>query len=283
MSTQHKYSIYPSLIDSFTGWVDSDRLWGEFWGYSENPSMTAEEFEQKQYQSLLNSINRVPIPWEETEAMDRGSAFNEVVDCMILGKKSEKMAIERVYEPIFGMADAGVGLRPNLQITGYTTKVVAVKATYNNRTFTFPISLCREFAAYLTDADVQMRVDAILPTKYGKVLLYGYADAVMPFSIHDIKTTSRYAVGKYRHNWQHIVYPYCLAQMGVSATAFEYNVAKLQTNKDGAVTGCETFTETYNYNPATDYPRLVDVVERLIEFLEVNRDKITNSKIFNIQ
>lgn len=259
MSTPHKYALYPSLIDSFTGWVDSDRIYEEFWGFSENPSLTAEEFEQKQYQSLLNAVNRIPIPWEETEAMDRGTAVNEAIDCMMLCKKSEKMELT---------SDKQAG---------------TITANYNNRTFAFPISLCREFAAYLADAAVQARVEAILPTQYGDVLLYGYADALLPFSCHDIKTTTRYTAGKYRHNWQHVVYPYCLNKMGVVVSQFEYNVAKLSVSKTGgSVTGYETFTETYNYRPEVDDARLVGVVERIIEFVEANRDKITNKKIFNI-
>jgi hypothetical protein len=260
MPSQHKYRIYPSLLDSFTGWVDSDRIYEEFWGFSENPSLTAEEFSEKQLQSLINSINRIPVPWEETEAMDRGTAFNEVVDCLIENRKSEKMELK---------SDKTVG---------------TIAATYSNRTFVFPMALCREFASYFAGASTQVFVEATLPTRYGDVLLYGYADELLSFSCHDIKTSTRYSVGKYRNNWQHVVYPYCLNRMGIAISLFEYNVAQLSVSKtDGSIVKYETFSETYNYRPEVDDPRLTDVVERFIEFLEANRDKIDNKKIFNIQ
>jgi len=42
------------------------------------------------------------------------------------------------------------------------------------------------------------------------VLLHGWIDALGPNVIYDIKTTSRYAIGKYLKNHQHRVYLYCL-------------------------------------------------------------------------
>ena len=97
----------------------------------------------------------------------------------------------------------------------------------------------------------------------------------MPLSIHDIKTTSRYNAFKFRDHWQHIVYPYCLHQEGSKrVTLFEYNVVKW-----GKVN--ETFTEPYNFNLARDTEKLLNHCESFIEFLENNRDQITDKKIFN--
>lgn len=254
MNPQPKYRFYATLLDAFEGYLHSDRIYGEYWGGSDNPAKTAEEFEAEQFQGLIDRINRVPF---DSEAADRGTVFNEIVDCMILGRKSEKMQIA---------SDKVAG---------------TITATYNNRTFTFPITLCREFADYYRGATPQILVKAILPTRYGDVQLYGYIDELLPLSVHDIKTTGRYSVGKFRHNWQHVVYPYCLIESGNPIYDFEYNVAALTFNPtDGQLVKAETFTEAYRFDPEADIPRLTEHCELLIKFLEANRHLITDTRIF---
>lgn len=248
------YRFYATLLDAFEGWLNSDRIYEEYWSFSDNPSKTPEEFAAEQYHSLLDRINRVPF---DSEAADRGTVFNEIVDCIILGRQSQKMPI----------------------ISNKTTDTIT--ATYNGRSFTFPVSLCREFANYFKGATSQVWTEATLPTRYGDVLLCGYIDELMPLCVHDIKTTERYAVGKFRHNWQHLVYPYCLIQNGNLIFDFEYNVAKLTCSRtDGSITKAETFTETYHFVPETDVPRLTEQCELFIEFLEANRHLITDKRIF---
>lgn len=245
-----KYLIYATLLDSLQSWLSSSEIYQEYWGYSEDPQKTEDEFEKEQFQSVINRINRVPMLWDDSEAADRGTAFNEVIDCIIENRKSEKMELKSSKE------------------TGLIT------ANYNKRTFIFSIKLIQEFAEYFKGAITQVHTEAVLPTKYGDVLLCGYIDELMPLSIHDIKTTSKYKVGKYRNNWQHVVYPYCLNQNGNKINDFEYNVAVL-------VGATSTFVEYYNYIPERDVPRLTLHVEKLIEFIELNKHLITDKKIFN--
>jgi len=102
-------------------------------------------------------------------------------------------------------------------------------------------------------------------------------DELMPTSIHDIKTTEKYKAGKYRNNWQHVVYPYCLNEWENNVRDFEYNVAVF--GKTGLY---NTFTEYYAYNRDRDAKRLTIHVESFIEFLEANRHLITDKKIFNL-
>ena len=250
--SQPRYNIYATLLDSFQGWLSSSEIWHEYWSFSDDPSKTEEDFEKEQLQSLLNRINRVPLPWEDSEAADRGTAFNEVIDCLIAGRKSDKMEM---------VSNKETGL---------------IQVSYNKRIFYFPIALCREFAEYYKNAVSQVYVEATLPTKYGDVLLYGYIDELMPSSVHDIKTTSKYKAGKFRNNWQHIVYPYCLIENGNNVSEFEYNVAMF-----GSGNSYSSFTEHYRYLPEKDLPRLITVVENLIDFIESNRNLITDKKIFN--
>jgi hypothetical protein len=248
-----KYRFYATLLDGFQGYLSSSEIYQEYWGMSDDPKKTEEEFEEEQFQSLINRINRVPMTWEDSEAADKGSAFNEAVDCIIAGKQSEKMILKSNKE------------------SGTIT------ADYNKRTFIFPLALIMEFANYFKGGVSNVFTEGVLPTKYGDVVLYGYIDELMPFKIHDIKTTSKYKAGKFRNGWQHIVYPYCLNLEGNKITEFEYNVAVLGTNNNYS-----TFTEFYRFIPGRDEVILTSHVEALIEFIETNRNLITDTKIFNL-
>ena len=265
-----KYLFYATLLDGYQNYLSSSEIYQKYWGFAEEPEFSEEEFQQKQFQSLIDRINRVPF---DSEAADQGTAFNEIVDCMILKCKSDKMQIEKVFEQPNGIEpNTGETYRPNL---------VGIKAIYNGREFQFPISLCLEFANYYKGAIPQVRTEAVLSTRYGDVQLYGYIDELMPTAVHDIKTTKSYTAGDFKNHWQHIVYPYCLNANGNKVTDFEYNVAAINRTKYGM--NYEIFTEFYAYNADIDIPRLVAHVEGLIEFIEANRSLITDKKIFNQQ
>lgn len=248
---QPKFKFYATLLDTFTGYLKSDVVWGKYWGFSENPPHTPDEFKDLQFQRLIDTINRVPF---DSEAADKGTAFNEVVDCMIENRKSEKVQVERLLSDMQDGRQAIIGLR----------------ATYKNRQFDFPISLCREFADYYKGALTQQRVEAILPTCFGNVLLYGYIDELLPMSVHDIKTTGSYYVGKFKDHWQHMIYPYCLMQNGNDVRSFEYNITDFKS----------TYTESYTFVPERDIPIITDHCEEFIRFLNDNRDLMTDKKIF---
>ena len=264
-SQQPKYRFYATLLDAFTDYLSSDTLWEKYWGWSDNPPHTPEEFKEKQFRELIDRINRVPF---DSEAADRGTAFNEVVDCLIEHRKSDTVQVERVYkmEREGGCDNFG---NPMYYEEYPTNEVIALKATYKERAFTFPIALCREFAEYYKGALTQQRVSALLPTTFGPVEVYGVIDELMPLSVHDIKTTSSYYVGKYKDHWQHIVYPYCLIQSGSDVRLFEYNVTDFK----------QTYTESYTFVPERDVPRLTEHCENFIRFIGDNRNLITDKKI----
>lgn len=269
---QPKYRFYATILDAFWGYLNSDAVWEKYWGWSENPPHTPEEFHELQYQELIDRINRKPF---DNEKADRGTVFNEVIDCMVEHRKSEMMQIEKVYkvQRIGACDETG---KPLYYDEIPTNTVIALKATYNNREFTFPISLCREFADYFKGALTQQRVEAILPTAFGDVLVYGFIDELMPATVHDIKTTGSYTVGKFKDHHQHLVYPYALMQNGSDVRTFEYNIVEF--NKGGYVV--DTYTETYVFKPERDIPILTNHCEEFIRFLEENRDLITDKKIF---
>ena len=251
---QIKYKFFATLLDAFRNYLQSDAIYEKYWGFSDEPPHTQDEFKVEQFQNLINTINRVPF---DSEAADKGTAFNEIVDCIVLHKKSEKIDVSYV--------------------TDETGKKIGLQAVYNERTFQFPIELCLEVSRYFREAIPQQYVEAILPTRFGEVLLYGYIDYVAPFCTHDLKTTSSYSVGKYRDHAQHLVYPYCLWKNGADVELFEYNVVELGKKM------WQTYTETYTFVPDRDVPRLTTWVEDLIDFIEEHRDLITNKKIFNLE
>ena len=240
---QPEYKFYATLLDAFTGYLRSDAVWERHWGFSENPPHTPEEFREQQFRELIDRINRVPF---DSEAADRGTAFNEVVDALVEHRRPQGMDVER------------------------TPDGAAYAVAYNDRRFTFPIALCREFADYYRGALAQQRVSALLPTCFGMVEVYGVIDELMPLSAHDIKTTGSYWAGKFRDHWQHIVYPYCLLQGGSDVRLFEYNVTDFR----------QTYTESYTFVPERDVPLLTAHCEEFIRFLQDNRDLITDKKIF---
>lgn len=238
-----KYKLYATLLDSFESYLSSSRIYNMYWGFSENPKLTEDEFEKQQFQDLINRINRVPF---ESEAAEKGTAFNEMIDCIIENRQSDKYKIESIREHD-------------------TINVRNEKWEFN-----FPLKLSSEIAKRLSGALTQQLVSGVLPTKYGDVLLYGYLDEMLPFKVVDIKTTGKYSAFKYRDNWQHKVYPFCLNNNGILINDFEYVVTDFK----------KVYTEFYTYNPDRDFALLQGFCERFIEFLEANRHLITDAKIF---
>lgn len=245
-----KYLFYATLLDSYEGYISSSRIYQKYWGFSENPPKTEAEFEQEQFQSLIDRINRVPF---DSEAADRGTCFNEVIDCIITKSVSEKVQMKSDKESN------------------------TITAHYNNRVFVFPLNQCLNIARGYQGAVPQVLTKGHLETKYGIVELYGYIDELMPLQIVDIKTTARYQAFKFRDHWQHRVYPYCLSQEGVNIPDFTYDVYVM--NNSNSIT--ESHQEFYSFVPERDIPSLISHCEGLIEFIELNRQLITDKKIFN--
>ena len=245
MSQPLSYLIYPTLLDSFQNYLRSDEIYDTYFGRSENPKFSLEEFEQKSFQDLIDRINRVPF---ESEAADKGTAFNEVIDCLIENRKP----------------------REDMEFHSDRKKGVIV-AKFKGYTFEFPLKICLEMRDNLKGGLTQIRVSAPISTRFGIVELYGYLDILLPMKVVDIKTTSRYSAFKYKSNTQHLVYPYCLIESGDLVYEFEYYVTNFK----------QIWRETYIFDYERDVPILMDVTENFIEFLEENRGLITNTRIFN--
>ena len=258
------YNIYPSLLDKFQRLQDTEADFESSFNEGEDGyKQSFEEMYAANEQALIDSVNRVdkgPI-----EAADKGTCFNEIVDAILHGRGSsrEDVTIERHEDPTWGQC---------------------IKAEMNGFIFLFDTGFCKGTARYFAGAASQVRTEAILPTKYGDVLLYGYIDELRGQTVYDIKTTKSYdSAEKFANGWQRRVYPYCLNTSGdAQVNSFEYTCYQLQGGgvRSPLING-EQFREVYPYDHAQATAELQAVCEAFIEWLEEHREQITDKKIFN--
>ena len=267
---QPKYRMYPSLLDKFETYLRADEEADSFFNIDNETGeykRSPEEIEAELKQSLIDAINRVLF---SSEAADKGTAFNALVDMVI--HKEKHVPSERAPYEIIGDIETNL-----VQVTFPATELAPM------RNFLFDRRWVIEQARYFDGAVSQLYVSAILPTKYGDVELYGFIDELKRDVVYDIKTTSSYSFGKYEHGWQRHVYPYCLIASGEmqSVSAFEYTAYALKggSSRNPVISGTR-YPEYYTYNHDQTVKLLTAHVERFIEFLEANRELITDKKIF---
>jgi hypothetical protein len=225
---QPKYKFYATLLDAFQWYLTSE---------SDNA-----------FEDFINKLNRVPF---SSEAAEKGTAFNNLVDRLLSG---ESFQMEKSLE------------------LSYTEAKGERFINYNG--FQFKEAIVKHFVDAYEGASIpQVFTKAPLETNYGTVELYGYIDEVMRDSIEDIKTTKNYTFPKYLHNFQHLVYPYCMNEQGLDMNRFVYRVTDFNN----------IYLEEYLFNKERDTLRLKNHCERLIEFIELNRDIITDRKLFALE
>lgn len=199
-------------------------------------------------EQLLNKINRVPFT---SEAAAKGTAFNNLIDALI--DACQHSNLNEIYKTYLATPNEG-------------------KIFYEG--FEFKRYIVEHFFEALKYSNTQVFTKAMLDTRFGEVELYGFIDNLLWGSPSDIKTTSRYEFPKFLGNWQHLVYPYCLIRgtgvMPNSACIFSYRITDFNN----------IAREDYIYVEERDLPKLRSFIEHFIDFLEANRDKITDKKVF---
>lgn len=282
MSTP-KYRIYPSVLDKFQKFLDSDLVAEEFWNKDSEGDykLSPEEMSVQLEQELLDCINRVPH--DPSEAADKGTAFNEIIDCIIENHPCEREDMEIFYSNSFRVLD--VYGNPNdpetCDVEHHDECKPNIQVKFNGWDFYFDSFLCKNVARYFKGCIPQYTCSAILPTIYGDVELYGHVDYINTNKIHDLKTTKNYTFGNYEKYWQRHLYPYCLIESGEmqEVTEFEFTVVKWRERKNEPISG-EMYKEAYTYSHEASSKALKGICESFIEWLEANRDKITDKKIF---
>ena len=248
--TDIRYRIYPSLLGYHTEYEEAEATWEKYWGFSDDPPYTPEQWREKKRQDLIDRINRVPL---ELEVADKGTALNALTDWLACRRTTKGVELDE--------------WRKGEDLLGW-------KVLYNGRIFHFPKALCEKCREEFTGCVPQVFVRGEFETDGGGVELYGFADYVRMDKVSDMKLTTSYSHGKYRTGWQHIVYPLCLRQMGSDIRLFEYYVAVVETAAWGV------YREDHFLRPEEDGLRLRQKLEDFILFLERNRERITDRKIF---
>lgn len=297
-----KFNIYPSLLDKFQELLDYQEVAEQPWNKVSEAAhargehldkevddyiLSPDEMAAKIEVELINTINRCPK--EPNEAADKGTCFNEVIDCLINNAPTKRLDL-------------------SIRSIKRQDKNTLIEAKMNGFTFYFDANMCKAVAEYYKGAICQYLVSAPLDTKYGEVNLYGYIDEWVGDIIYDIKTTSMYNFGKFSDKTQKLVYPFCAIESGLvgNIEQFEYSVFKWTKTKDYItevvhcdgltdnmddyyktidkpieVHSAEFFPECYTYNHSQATQKLRMICERFIEWLESRKDYITDKKIFN--
>lgn len=241
-----KYVFYPTLLDVFQSYLDSDVIWNKYWGRSLVPKITLNEFKENQKQKVLDTINKVKR--EPNILADRGTVFNEIVDCLREKGDPEKIKFHIDNKFAYGKT--------------------------NDFSFQFFLSDCNTVAEFYKSALPQVKCESYIDTNYGKVRLFGYIDELTFSKIYDIKTTQKYNMGKFCQNWQHKIYPFCLKNEGLDLKEFVYDIVVMDDNNKIISRHFETYI-------IKDEEQLIrQYCERFINFIEENKELISNRNIF---
>lgn len=277
METQPDYRIYPSLLDKFQDLLDYESIAEEYWNKvseaakerGEYPDsevgdykLTPDEMYDKIEMELIDSINR--CPHRANKVADKGTAFNEIVDCLIEHRKSTNPEC-RIYSTV----------------NGNGTNVI--RAEINGFVFDYDISLCKEVAGLYKGSLPQYLVKAVMQTEYGNVELYGYIDEWVANHIEDIKTTGEYTFGKFRRKWQRHVYPWCAIEAGLTTEveSFTYRVIEWAYQRQGEPLRAKSITpETYTYDHIDSERQLRSFIHCFLSWLDSRRHLITDRRIF---
>lgn len=274
-----KYKFYPSLLDKFQQYIDLD--YENYWlmdtsgrwhkNYDESTGeyiLPADKLEEHAKKELIMAINREGT--DISMAADKGSVFNEIVDCIIMKKKSIR-------------SDISILSSKSYYIDKSEITHPCIYGKMHDFEFVFDKTLCTQAANYFKDSLCQVYTDGILGTSYGDVLLYGYIDYLREDKVYDAKTTKHYEFGKFQNYWQKHVYPYTLIESGkcTNIASFEYSVFLLKggTDKQPLISG-SFYPEVYVYDHDDSRKRLRYICEHFIEFLQENKSLIKDRKIF---
>lgn len=242
--------IYPSLLDSFTNLLNAEETWDKYWGQSANPSISLHDYLVQSKQAFFDGLNRVKT--EPIEAADRGTCLNEIVDDIIMNKKSKRCDYEII---------------DNGKVRGYS-------ASMNGFTFFYPMQIVEEYVKLYRYGIAQVLTSANIETSHGVFNLYGFIDYLNPLSVHDMKTTGSYNLFKFKNHWQHKLYMYCLRENGASCDTFYYDVTVF--DKKG---GFEFHREMYTWNESYK-KELEEICDMLYDFINENRSLVTNENLF---
>lgn len=308
---QPNYVISPSLLDAFQRMVDTKAedffyqdetgAWHLNWNETEETlHYSEEEVDALLKQEFIDKVNKVYTP--PSEAASKGTAFNEIVDCLVKKCRptNEGIIIKTIrsgqdlfdarlkkacYEADLKGSDVvPEEMKPDESLAQFTKiGVPFIYVALDGFEFFFDKEFCLEAAEYFKDCICQYYTKCMLETSKGVVELHGYIDYLRWDRIFDAKTTKQYAFGNYQKKWQRYTYPFALIEsdMMKEVNSFEFTIYVLKggTSRTPLITGTQ-YKEVYTYDHEQARKMLTQQCERVIEFLEQNRSLITNMKVF---
>lgn len=308
---QPNYAFSPSLLDAFQRMVDTKAeeffyqdetgAWHLNWNETEETlHYSEEEVDALLKQEFIDKVNKVYTP--PSEAASKGTAFNEIVDCLVKKCRptNEGIIIKTIrsgqdlfdarlkkacYEAdLKGIDVVPKEMKPDESLSQFTKiGVPFIYVALDGFEFFFDKEFCIEAAEYFKDCICQYYTKCMLETSKGVVELHGYIDYLRWDRIFDAKTTKQYAFGNYQKKWQRYTYPFALIEsdMMKEVNSFEFTIYVLKggTIRTPLITGTQ-YKEVYTYDHEQSRKMLTQQCERVIEFLEQNRSLITNMKVF---
>ena len=295
---QPNFAFSPSLLDAYQRMVDTKAedyfykdetgAWHLNWNESEESlHYSEEEVDALLKQEFIDILNKVPQP--PSEAASKGTAFNEIVDCLVKKCKPNNPAI--VIKTVRSGADLYCARRikdescqiPDCEGTFMKIGVPFIYAAIDGFEFFFEKDFCLDAAEYFKGSICQYYTKCLLETSKGVVELHGYIDYLRQDRLFDAKTTKQYAFGNYQKKWQRYAYPFSLIESGMmnEVNSFEFTIYVLKggTSRTPLISGTQ-YKEVYTYDHTQARTMLTQQCERIIEFLEANRNLITNPKLF---
>lgn len=289
------YAFSPSLLDAYQRmldttaeeyfWKDEAGAWHLKWNEKEETlHYSEEEVDALLKQEFLDKVNKVPTP--PSEAASKGTAFNEIIDCLILHRKAvnPKVVIKTVRSgDDLSQARKETGLSEDDKIKFEKIGKTFIYAGLDGFEFFFEKEFCLGAAEYFRNSICQYYTKSLLETQKGIVELHGYIDYLRQDKVYDCKTTKRYSFGDFQKKWQRYTYPFTLIESGMmrEVNSFEFTIYVLSggSSRQPVITG-KQYKEIYTYDHEQARNMLTQQCERLAEFLEENKALITNKKVF---
>lgn len=289
------YAFSPSLLDAYQRmldttaeeyfWKDEAGAWHLNWNEKEETlHYSEEEVDALLKQEFLDKVNKVPTP--PSEAASKGTAFNEIIDCLILHRKAvnPKVVIKTVRSgDDLSQARKETGLSEDDKIKFEKIGKTFIYAGLDGFEFFFEKEFCLGAAEYFRNSICQYYTKSLLETQKGIVELHGYIDYLRQDKVYDCKTTKRYSFGDFQKKWQRYTYPFTLIESGMmrEVNSFEFTIYVLSggSSRQPVITG-KQYKEIYTYDHEQARNMLTQQCERLAEFLEENKALITNKKVF---
>lgn len=191
--------------------------------------------------------------------------------CQRLNKIGELVdKINGIKTPISKSALNGIAFENVINNLLLEKQVDEFGNVYINSGFTFDKTLSNKIARKLSGYQImQKKISAIIDSPVGKIRLHGKVDYAYSDMHVDLKTTKKYATGKYGANNQHGCYSLIEKVNGSPILWFNY----LVTDFAGI------YIEPYEITDLI-HNRVIDNICDFVKWLEANRKLITNQKIF---